>query len=240
MLSITDRDAVKAALTDPALDSDIRALLGLRAWQLDDDRSRPLAELVKLVVVQPGPRRRPLTWTETKWLQHLGAVAYVVRHLLEGLPMRLYLRAIVTTLLAVTTIAGCAADASPEEDTGDVGASEDALLAGRLYTPAEVAALVRAAGFPESVVGQMVCTAKHESSFFERATNKNKNGSMDRGLFQINSIHLGEAGCASSGEGIFDAAANARCARAIYRSQGIRAWYGYRSHKAECDRFEAP
>ena len=54
MLSITDRDAIKAALTDPTLDPDLRALLGLRAWQLDDDRTRPLAEIVKLVVVQPG------------------------------------------------------------------------------------------------------------------------------------------------------------------------------------------
>ena len=55
MLSITDRDALTAALTDdPTLDADLRALLGLRAWQLDDDRTRPLAEIVKIVVVQPG------------------------------------------------------------------------------------------------------------------------------------------------------------------------------------------
>jgi len=155
--------------------------------------------------------------------------------------MRLPLKAIATTLFALTTIVGCAADASPDDEAeDDVGASEDALLAGRLYTPAEVAALVREAGFPESVVGQMVCTAKYESSFFERATNKNKNGSVDRGLFQINSIHLGEAGCPTSGERVFDAAANAKCARAIYKMQGIRAWYGYRKHKTECDNFVAP
>ncbi len=54
MLKLTDRDAVTAALTDPTLDPDLRALIGLRAWQLDDDRTRPLAELVHFVVVQPG------------------------------------------------------------------------------------------------------------------------------------------------------------------------------------------
>ena len=154
--------------------------------------------------------------------------------------MRHHLRAVMTTLFAVATMWGCAADATPDEEPDDSGRTEDALLAGRLYTPAEVAALVRGAGFPEDVVGQMVCTAKYESSFFERATNKNKNGSVDRGLFQINSSHLGESGCPSSGERVFDAAANAKCARAIYRSQGVRAWYGYRKHKAECDRFVAP
>ena len=155
--------------------------------------------------------------------------------------MTLGIKALVTTLIAVTALAGCAAEASPDDgDPADVGESGDAIVAGRLHTAQEVAALVREAGFPEAMVGKMVCTAKWESSFYERATNKNKNGSMDRGLFQINSIHLKDKGCPSTGEETFDPDANAKCAYAIFKSQGINAWYGYRAHKAECDRFSAP
>ena len=36
MLSLTDRDAVTAALTDPTLDPDLRALIGLHAGQLNE------------------------------------------------------------------------------------------------------------------------------------------------------------------------------------------------------------
>ena len=54
MLSLTDRDAVTAALTDPTLDSDLRALIGLRVWQVDIDRRRLLKDILQIVVVQPG------------------------------------------------------------------------------------------------------------------------------------------------------------------------------------------
>lgn len=54
MLSLTDRDAVTAALTDPKLAPDLRALIGLRAWQLDVERDRPLGDIIQFVVVQPG------------------------------------------------------------------------------------------------------------------------------------------------------------------------------------------
>ena len=54
MLSLTDRDAVTAALTDTTLDPTLRALIGLRVWQVDTDRRRPLGEVLQLVVIQPG------------------------------------------------------------------------------------------------------------------------------------------------------------------------------------------
>ena len=54
MLSLIDRDAVTAALTDPTLDADIRALIGVRVWQGDNDRRRPLKDILQIVVVQPG------------------------------------------------------------------------------------------------------------------------------------------------------------------------------------------
>ena len=54
MRSLTTRDAVTAALSDPTLDPSLRALIGLRVWQVDTDRRRPLGEVLQVVVVQPG------------------------------------------------------------------------------------------------------------------------------------------------------------------------------------------
>ena len=54
MLSLIDRAAVTAALTDTTLDPALRALIGLRIWQVDVDRRRPLGEVLQIVVIQPG------------------------------------------------------------------------------------------------------------------------------------------------------------------------------------------
>lgn len=54
MLSLTGRDAVQEALTDPALDASLRALIGLRIWQADKDRQIPLEDILRVVIVQPG------------------------------------------------------------------------------------------------------------------------------------------------------------------------------------------
>lgn len=54
MIKLTDRAAVTAALTDTHLDPELRAILGFRAWELDDVRHQPLGETVQFVVVQPG------------------------------------------------------------------------------------------------------------------------------------------------------------------------------------------
>ena len=53
MLKLTDRTAITATLTDPTIDPELRALIGLRAWQLDDVRHQPLGETVQFVVVHP-------------------------------------------------------------------------------------------------------------------------------------------------------------------------------------------
>ncbi len=143
------------------------------------------------------------------------------------------------TSIVSIALAGCAAEADEEE----MGESEDRLLAGRRLTPSEIAGHLRAAGFPENQIGRMVCTAKYESSFYERASNRNRNGSTDRGLFQVNSIHLGSMrGCPSRGnaEALYNPTTNAKCALAIFNAQGNRAWYGYRKHKSECDSYPAP
>lgn len=151
------------------------------------------------------------------------------------MPTRTFASVVVMALFALPI--GCVAEHSNEEQSDTTGESQDHLLAGRRVSETELARLVRAAGFPEDLVGTMVCTAKYESSFYERATHRNSNGTTDRGLFQINSVNLGSQGCPASAAAVFDAATNARCAYGIYRSQGLGAWYGYKRHRAECDSY---
>jgi hypothetical protein len=152
---------------------------------------------------------------------------------------QMHVRLLAVAMVSLTTFAGCAA-ATPDDEAEPVGESQDHLLAGRRLSEREAATLIRQAGFPESVVGKMLCTIKYESNFYERASNKNRNGSSDYGLFQVNSIHFHDAGCPSSASGLYDAAANTRCALGIYRSQGVNAWYGYKKHRTECDSYRAP
>ena len=94
MLSLTDRDAVTAALTDPALDPALRALIGLRVWQVDTERRHPLKDTLQIVVVQPGDRPEvihdavgfPICWEQAEqpgweWMNDHGLwfeLAYVL------------------------------------------------------------------------------------------------------------------------------------------------------------------
>ena len=94
MLSLTDRDAVTAALTDPTLDVQLRAIIGLRVWQVDTDRRRPLDEILQIVVVQPGDEPEivheavgwPICWDQAEqpgweWFNDHGAyfeLAYIL------------------------------------------------------------------------------------------------------------------------------------------------------------------
>lgn len=148
--------------------------------------------------------------------------------------------------VAASLAAGCSSadegvdgEGSSEESVdGEGSTAEQELRGGERLSPSNVASLLRQAGFPSNMVNRMVCTAKWESSFYTKATNKNRNGSIDRGLFQINSIHLGVTrGCPRSSSAIFDPLTNTRCALAIFEMQGIDAWYGYKAHRSECDRY---
>jgi hypothetical protein len=94
MLSLKDRDAVTAALTDPILDPTLRALIGLRVWQVDTDRREPLSDVLQIVVVQPGDTSEviheavgyPITWDQAEqpgfeWMNDHGSwfeLAYVL------------------------------------------------------------------------------------------------------------------------------------------------------------------
>ena len=86
MISISTRESITAALTNYELDAELRALIGLRAWQMDDDRTRPLSDIVRFVVVQPGDTPAiihavvgfPITWDQAdqpgfEWMEDHGS-----------------------------------------------------------------------------------------------------------------------------------------------------------------------
>jgi lysozyme C len=137
-------------------------------------------------------------------------------------------------LLPVVISVGCGG--TPSETVADDGQDVAPLLAGRVVPEAEVARDLRAAGFTENEVPQMVCAAKYESSFYTEASHKNHNGSTDYGLFQIND-DLWAGTCGLSVTALYDPAKNAKCARKVYDSGGIRSWYGYQRHHTECDSY---
>jgi lysozyme C len=142
--------------------------------------------------------------------------------------------------LGLFTLTLMACSAAPPEDDGEATATgNDALLAGRRLPPAEIADLLRDAGVPESAVGRLVCTAKYESSFYAGAQNRNTNGTTDWGLFQINDRYWLKP-CGVTRQQLLDPATNVRCAAKVYDQQGIGAWYGYKAHRSECDRYKVP
>ena len=86
MLKLTSRAAVTAALIDRQLDPELRAILGLRAWQLDDVRHQPLGETVQFVIIQPYDSQKeihmavgfPICWDQAdqpgwEWMEDHGA-----------------------------------------------------------------------------------------------------------------------------------------------------------------------
>lgn len=90
-------------------------------------------------------------------------------------------------------------------------------------TGPQVAALVKKVGFPASVHATMVAIAKAESKWrVEAVGGPNRNGTYDRGLFQINDVHRKDRN-----KLVRDATYNTEVAYAIYKSQGLRAWSTY-------------
>ena len=89
-----------------------------------------------------------------------------------------------------------------------------------------VANVLRAAGFPENLIPTFIGIAHAESSLNPNATHMNSNGTIDQGLFQINSVHKGNSWYPTNP---FDPIQSAKAAWAIYNSQGLGAWSVYKS-----------
>jgi hypothetical protein len=71
----------------------------------------------------------------------------------------------------------------------------------------------------------MAAIAMAESGGKYRALNRNTNGSTDKGLWQINSIH----GLEGKGYNLYDPEDNAKAASVVYDKQGYKAWAVYNS-----------
>ena len=90
---------------------------------------------------------------------------------------------------------------------------------------AAIAAAARQAGFPESELATAVAVALAESGGNTTATHQNLNGTVDHGLWQINSVH---ASLLAGGDWR-DPNANARMAYSVWRERGgsWSPWYTY-------------
>jgi len=90
-----------------------------------------------------------------------------------------------------------------------------------------IANVLRQAGFAEKDIPTFMAIAMAESGGRPDAVNnRNSNGSIDRGLFQINSVHQGNPWYPQNP---FDPLQSAKAALAIYQSQGLKAWSVYNS-----------
>ena len=72
-----------------------------------------------------------------------------------------------------------------------------------------------------------IAIARAESGSREDAFHANDNGSIDVGIFQINSVHFNKPGC--SLKEIVNAEKNVDCAYQIWKSSGWNAWTVYKT-----------
>jgi hypothetical protein len=72
-----------------------------------------------------------------------------------------------------------------------------------------------------------IAIAEAESGLRAEAVNTNRNGSIDRGLFQINSIHCKKFDCTR----LFEREYNIEAAKQIKEGSGWTAWSTYKSGK---------
>ena len=89
----------------------------------------------------------------------------------------------------------------------------------------QVAGLVKNAGFPVADQAIMVAISKAESGFNTGATHVNNDGSTDRGVMQINSIHKQFDPIRL----LADPQYNMNAAKSIFDGQGLHAWSTYTS-----------
>jgi len=119
------------------------------------------------------------------------------------------------------------------------------MLRASYQSECQIASYLRKSGFPESSIGTMICISKYESSYNCDAKNKNTDGSTDYGLMQINSYWWCSGdplskynGCSATCSSLFNCQSNTNCAYIVWKQQGYNAWYGYKSHKSECDNYK--
>ena len=86
-------------------------------------------------------------------------------------------------------------------------------------------------GFREYDIPRLFCIVKLESSFNQYAKNFNTNGTIDAGLFQINSVWKKK--CKSS---LYSVESNIDCAKIVVERQGLNAWVTYQKYGGICEK----
>jgi Lysozyme like domain len=100
-------------------------------------------------------------------------------------------------------------------------------------SPTDMVQLARGAGFSGDDIGIAVTIAHYESGFRSDASHTNGDGSVDKGLWQINARANADI-IAKFGDP-FDPARNAAMAYAVYKRQGWGAWSVYRNRASYSD-----
>lgn len=86
--------------------------------------------------------------------------------------------------------------------------------------------------FPKDAADTAIKVAQAESSFNSTASNMNKNGTKDHGLFQINDVNIPKLKTAkviSSPEDLYDPATNVKAAAFLYNQKGFQPWNSSKS-----------
>ena len=104
--------------------------------------------------------------------------------------------------------------------------------------PITVARYLVDAGFPNHAIPKMVCTAQYESNFYAQARNRNRDGTHDTGLFQINDVWLKV--CRVTRVQLLNPQVNSECALRVYQLHGMKAWRAYQKRKLVCNSFRLP
>jgi hypothetical protein len=96
-------------------------------------------------------------------------------------------------------------------------------------TAQQIAGAAKAAGFPDNELATATAVALAESGGETTATNRNTNGSVDYGLWQINTIH----GSLLSQGDKFNAADNAKMAYTVWSRAGNKwtPWSAYKNQR---------
>lgn len=106
---------------------------------------------------------------------------------------------------------------------------------GKKFNKCSLAKELKRQGFPRNELADWTCLVLSESSGNTAAINKNRNGSKDYGLFQINDRYWcgPKKDCGVSCSALLkdDIGVASKCAKLIYKRHKFQAWYGW---KAKC------
>ena len=123
--------------------------------------------------------------------------------------------------LLLALVAGCSQQSAPPTSQPDI---ENLAACERISMTRTIKLLKRDGRLPKSQWATAGAIAKAESSLCQDAYNSNTNGSVDRGLYQINSVHRYAVSC------LYNASCNTKAAVNIYRQRGNwTAWVAYNS-----------